>query len=270
MSQDSQNPANVKKPKLLDQVRNALRTKHYSMKTEEAYIHWIKKYIFFHNKRHPKEMGEKEINQLKNQINQLNSQSSNLNNLLLEKDNQIAKLNSQLMTLKSSSESYQNQITQLTNEKNQLESQTQSLKQQLQQMEQDVQQVQQQNMALQQQLTPLQQKITQLQQELSYKDKRIQELKEPKAVMPSTLAQQSISSQAPSFGEPTSYGAPSSTSFDTTTPSPALSTDRRVCPSCGASGFAIKEVEDRSKIVSYIPKPIYAKKKVCTKCGYEF
>jgi len=63
MSQDSQNPANVKKPKLLDQVRNALRTKNYSMKTEEAYIHWIKKYIFFHNKRHPKEMGEKEINQ---------------------------------------------------------------------------------------------------------------------------------------------------------------------------------------------------------------
>ena len=63
MSQDSQNTATIKKPKLLDKVRNALRTKHYSMKTEEAYIYWIKKYIFFHNKRHPKEMGEKEINE---------------------------------------------------------------------------------------------------------------------------------------------------------------------------------------------------------------
>jgi len=50
-------------PKLLDQVRHALRVKHYSPKTEEAYVHWIKKFIFFHNKRHPKEMGENEINQ---------------------------------------------------------------------------------------------------------------------------------------------------------------------------------------------------------------
>ena len=137
-------------------------------------------------------------------------------------------------------------------------------------MEQEIQQVQQQNMALQQQLTPLQQKIAQLQEELSYKDRRIQELKEPKAVMPSTLAQQGTSSQAPSFGEPTSFGSTPSTGFDTPDPSGGQSTDRRVCPSCGASGFAIKEVEDKSKIVSYIPKPIYAKKKVCTKCGYEF
>jgi integron integrase len=52
-----------KKPKLLDQVREAIRTKHYSLRTEEAYIRWIKRFILFHNKRHPNEMGEKEINQ---------------------------------------------------------------------------------------------------------------------------------------------------------------------------------------------------------------
>ena len=63
MQQITENLPVEKKPKLLDQVRNTLRTKHYSMKTEEAYIYWIKKYIFFHNKRHPKEMGEKEINE---------------------------------------------------------------------------------------------------------------------------------------------------------------------------------------------------------------
>ncbi|MCI0496065.1 integron integrase [candidate division KSB1 bacterium] len=63
MSQDSQTSTPVKKPKLLDQVRDTIRTKHYSMKTEEAYVHWIKRFILFHNKRHPKEMGEKEINQ---------------------------------------------------------------------------------------------------------------------------------------------------------------------------------------------------------------
>ena len=49
------------KPRLLDQVRNAIRIKHYSIRTEQSYIDWIKRYIFFHNKRHPKEMGEREI-----------------------------------------------------------------------------------------------------------------------------------------------------------------------------------------------------------------
>ena len=49
------------KPKLLDQVRDAIRVKHYSLRTEKTYIHWIKRYIFFHDKRHPAEMGEDEI-----------------------------------------------------------------------------------------------------------------------------------------------------------------------------------------------------------------
>ena len=43
--------------KLLDQVRDAIRVKHYARNTEQAYVYWIKKYILFHNKRHPKEMG---------------------------------------------------------------------------------------------------------------------------------------------------------------------------------------------------------------------
>ena len=50
-----------KQPKLLDIVRNKIRLKHYSIRTEEAYVSWIKRYIYFHNKRHPKDMGEKEI-----------------------------------------------------------------------------------------------------------------------------------------------------------------------------------------------------------------
>jgi len=39
------------KPKLLDQVRNAIRTRHYSYRTEEAYVGWIRRFILFHNKR---------------------------------------------------------------------------------------------------------------------------------------------------------------------------------------------------------------------------
>jgi len=49
-------------PKLLDRVRTALRARHYSIRTEQAYVGWIRRYIFFHDVRHPDEMGEKEIN----------------------------------------------------------------------------------------------------------------------------------------------------------------------------------------------------------------
>ncbi len=45
--------AGAPKPKLLDRVRLAIRTRHYSHKTEEAYIGWIRRFILFHNKRHP-------------------------------------------------------------------------------------------------------------------------------------------------------------------------------------------------------------------------
>ena len=48
-------------PKLLDQVRDRVRLKHYSLRTEQAYIGWIKRYIIFHNKRHPQEMGKLEL-----------------------------------------------------------------------------------------------------------------------------------------------------------------------------------------------------------------
>jgi integron integrase len=49
-------------PRLLDRVRIAIRTRHYSIRTEEAYVGWIRRFIFFHGKRHPQEMGEPEIN----------------------------------------------------------------------------------------------------------------------------------------------------------------------------------------------------------------
>ena len=49
--------------KLLDQYRDAIRLKHYSSRTEKTYVSWVREYILFHNKRHPKEMGIPEINQ---------------------------------------------------------------------------------------------------------------------------------------------------------------------------------------------------------------
>jgi len=49
------------KKKLLDVVRDKIRVKHYSLSTEKTYIHWIKCYILFHNKKHPIDMGKDEI-----------------------------------------------------------------------------------------------------------------------------------------------------------------------------------------------------------------
>jgi Phage integrase, N-terminal SAM-like domain len=48
-------------PKLLDRVRQAIRLKHYSYRTEQTYVSWIKRYILFHNKQHPKNMGVEEV-----------------------------------------------------------------------------------------------------------------------------------------------------------------------------------------------------------------
>jgi hypothetical protein len=48
-------------PKLLDQVRDRIRTKHYSLRTEQSYVQWIRRYILFNGKRHPKELGGPEV-----------------------------------------------------------------------------------------------------------------------------------------------------------------------------------------------------------------
>ncbi len=47
--------------KLLTLVREAIRRRHMSSRTEESYVSWIKRYIFFHGKRHPATMGEPEV-----------------------------------------------------------------------------------------------------------------------------------------------------------------------------------------------------------------
>ena len=48
-------------PKLLDQLRKQIRLRHYSFRTEETYVQWVRRFIIFHDKRHPREMGKAEI-----------------------------------------------------------------------------------------------------------------------------------------------------------------------------------------------------------------
>lgn len=57
----TENPSSVSPPKLLDQVRGKIRLKHYSIRTEQSYVDWIRRFIFFHGKHHPKDMGAQEV-----------------------------------------------------------------------------------------------------------------------------------------------------------------------------------------------------------------
>jgi integron integrase len=54
-------PVHSGAPRLLDQVRERIRVKHYSIRTETQYVNWIKRFILFHGKRHPREMGAAEV-----------------------------------------------------------------------------------------------------------------------------------------------------------------------------------------------------------------
>lgn len=53
--------ARMRRPRLLDRIRHAIRRKHYSYRTEMSYLHWVRRFILFHERRHPEEMGEAEV-----------------------------------------------------------------------------------------------------------------------------------------------------------------------------------------------------------------
>lgn len=54
-------PVSGKEKKLLDQMRDVMRVKHYSLRTERFYCDWVERFIRFHRMRHPREMGEEEV-----------------------------------------------------------------------------------------------------------------------------------------------------------------------------------------------------------------
>jgi len=74
MHADTELPEAAEKPpldqqrRLLPALRDALRLRRYSLKTEKAYLHWVKRYIRFHRMRHPKDMGPKEVTAFLNHL----------------------------------------------------------------------------------------------------------------------------------------------------------------------------------------------------------
>lgn len=60
--------AGIARPRLLDQVHQAIRRRYYSRRTEEAYVHWIKRFIYYSGKRHPEVLGESEVTAFLNHL----------------------------------------------------------------------------------------------------------------------------------------------------------------------------------------------------------
>lgn len=73
-------PADAQAPRLLDQVRTAIRTRHYSIRTEDAYVHWIRRFILFHGKRHPRTLGASAVSEFLSHLavdNQVSASTQN-------------------------------------------------------------------------------------------------------------------------------------------------------------------------------------------------
>jgi Phage integrase, N-terminal SAM-like domain len=63
MTQSNDTRSQDKPPKLLKQIREVMRARHSSLRTEATYLSWMKRFILFHGKRHPREMGGQEVQQ---------------------------------------------------------------------------------------------------------------------------------------------------------------------------------------------------------------
>ena len=68
ISAPSESAPDAGRPRLLTQVHEAIRRRYYSKRTEEAYVHWIKRYIYFSGKRHPAQLGEPEVTAFLNHL----------------------------------------------------------------------------------------------------------------------------------------------------------------------------------------------------------
>ncbi|UCC20236.1 MAG: hypothetical protein JSV62_02825 [Promethearchaeota archaeon] len=133
------------------------------------------------------------------------------------------------------------------------------------------------------QITELFSKIHFYQALLAEKDHEISQLSNENHKLKAQIQNLTHDVAPPSFPSQKSYRPPpipeplppsEATLIEQSTPKFTVSTDprinKRVCPNCGAMGFAIREIDDKSNVISYVPRRIYAKKKSCTKCRYEW
>lgn len=125
---------------------------------------------------------------------------------------------------------------------------------------------------LSKQITKLYNQIQYYQVVVSQQENQIAKLLNENKQLKTQIQSKAIQPKAPVYQSQKSYtpSVPTQQTSSTSTSDVVSSTLKRVCPNCGAMGFAIREVDDKTKIISYVPRRIYAKKRVCTKCRFEF
>jgi uncharacterized protein (DUF3084 family) len=194
------------------------------------------------------------------ELQQQNQDLLNQNRTLSQKIHELQNIQSQLVSREEiESKERQNaalnlKVQELTNQLQNLQN-NQVSKEEFDSLKFQNQQYQQQIAAGTQQLAALQHQIEELKVDLAHKEKKIRELMEPRAVMSPTLA------KAPSPSPSASTGFDGGEEVD-------IGLRRNQCPKCG--GVKVREVEDKNKIVSYIPKVMYGHKLVCQTCRYEW
>lgn len=128
------------------------------------------------------------------------------------------------------------------------------------------------------QIAELQAQVYQFRDLIKEKDEQINQLYNQNQQLNAQIHSMQEVTQSPYYSQqaPQTPVSPQATHVTRQTENPAVTAstgeylNKRECPKCGASGFAIKEVEDKSRLLSYVPRRIYAKKHVCTKCFYEW
>jgi len=194
-----------------------------------------------------------EVEELKRKLSEGQVDSSSLG----EKDQEIARMREQIVNSSSNTQSLEVKVPEL-------HLKIQTLQSKIQELEStavsraDFDSIFTQNKELEGRISTFNLKIgslsnenEQLKREIADKIKKINSLTEPHSVM------------APALGKPNAPSTFKSASTDDT-----YGTSRIVCPHCGSSKLTV--IEDKSRIISYIPSPVYAKKNICSQCGFEF
>jgi len=107
---------------------------------------------------------------------------------------------------------------------------------------------------------------------IAEKEIKIAQLSKENSILKSQIRDLGQISKPPTFPSQKPYlpPAPKRQVVSPPIPSEDPRINKRTCPECGATGFAIREIDDKSKILTYTPRRIYVKKKICTKCNFEF
>ena len=194
------------------------------------------------------DLDDKVLKGLQHKINEAKAETDTAKEQLVKKEEELARLAKERDELNSKYEAKVAEFAQLKKEADEVKSLLSSKEGEVD--------------TLKAQVEDLNKKNEEITNSLSEKDSKIKELNDALADKDKIVDAQNVKIEE-SEKELTSLKPEATTSYS--------SEERLMCPSCGAVGKDLKSEEDKTKVLSYIGhKPLYAKKNICKKCGYEF